>query len=337
MGTVHLGRRAGAGGFTRVVAIKRLYPRLIHDVAFRRALLTEARIAARLHHPNVVGVEDLEELGGELLLVMDYVEGASLAELLVEPPSVLPRDVSVRIVLDAAAGLRAAHQLRDDDGRPLGVVHRDVSPANLLVGADGTTRVTDFGLARCTSALTDEPTQAGVFKGKCAYMAPEYLCGSGIDARADVFALGVILWELLAGRRLFKTRQPLETMSNVLTMRAPGLSAVAPECGTTFDALLATALSKTPEERFPDAASFRAALGDAARRGGGIASSSDVAAIVQVLAGDAVAVRRALLGAGAPPEPSDTRLRVAPATDEATATTRVETDPHAWRSAIELR
>jgi len=284
MATVHLGRRRG-DGTSRLVAIKRMHPHLAGDTIVRRAMIGEARIASRLHHPNVVAVHDVDDLGAELLLVMDYVEGASLSSLVAARP--LPRAVATRIVLDAAAGLAAAHALI--------AVHRDVTPDNLLVGVDGVTRLIDFGVAKC-AGLTENLTQMGVLKGKFAYMAPEYLLGCAIDARADVFALGVVAWELLAGRRLFKAGTASATMHRVARMEAPRLSTVAAGFGVAFDAVLERALTKDPALRFPTVAAFAEAFAAAASWPGGIASRVHVGATVQMFAGEELAKLRAKVG-----------------------------------------
>src|SRR5262249_44907685 len=158
---------------------------LADDPAYRRMFGAEARLASRIHHPHVVAVQDVEELEGELLLVMDYVEGASLAEL--SPLADDARDrarLAVRVILDACSGLAAAHELTDELGRPLGIVHRDVTPHNVLVGADGLARLTDFGVAK-SAAYTGPGTVTGGLKGKIAYMAPEYVDRGHVDVRAD--------------------------------------------------------------------------------------------------------------------------------------------------------
>src|SRR5262245_28626151 len=173
MASVYVGRRSGSVGFSRLVAIKRAHPHLLRAAGTREMLLREAGAASRIHHPNVVAVRDVEETGDELLLVMDYVEGASLAELLASDEDAqleLPSHIAVRILLDTCAGLSAVHTLRDDSGTPLGLVHRDVSPQNILVGIDGTSRLSDFGLAKVTAATMTRTT--GILRGKLAYMPP---------------------------------------------------------------------------------------------------------------------------------------------------------------------
>jgi eukaryotic-like serine/threonine-protein kinase len=299
MATVYVGRHRGAAGFWRLCAIKRAHPHLVEDGELRRSLVAEARLASRIQHPNVVSVSDVEELEGELLLVMDYVEGATLTELLRHAADagrrISPRCV-VRIVLDACAGLGAAHGLAGDDGAPLGLVHRDVSPQNVLVGSDGRARILDFGIAKVDDAAEGTArTATGLLKGKVGYMSPEYLQGRSVDARSDLFALGAVLWEALAGERLFRGDNHLETMMQVRNAPAPPASRVAPGLGDALDAVLARALEKSPARRYPSTAELAAALESAARKAELLGTHAEVAAEVEALAGAALARRRAVV------------------------------------------
>jgi serine/threonine-protein kinase len=291
MASVYVGRLRGAGGFWRLVAIKKAHAHLVEDPAFRRMIVEEARLASKIHHPNVVGVLDVEQVEDQLLLVMDYVEGASLSDVLgalgKEPLS--PR-LAVRIALDACAGLRAAHELTDASGKPLHIVHRDVSPQNLLVGVDGVARLADFGIAK--SAQQGASTTTGALKGKLAYMAPEYVDGKPPDQRSDVFGLGVVIWEALANRRLFRGETEVDTLKRVLDARVPPLSSVAPWASAELDPVLAAALAKDPNERFSSAKAFGNALEIAARRADLVGSAEEVGALVQRLFEQALADRR---------------------------------------------
>ncbi len=305
MATVYVGTVRGALGFRQIVAIKRPHDHLLTDPDFKRDLLTEARLASLIHHANVVDVRDVEEDGAQLSLIMDYVEGASFGELLQHglsggPP--VAAGVAVRVILDACAGLHAAHELTDERGRAVQLVHRDISPQNLLVGIDGVTRVADFGVAkvdRKSGATTD-----GHLKGKLAYMAPEYLRGQPIDRRFDIFAMGIVLWEALAGQRLFRGEHEADTLRRVLDHSAPKISEVAPHLGTALDAVLETALNKPREHRFENAAAMGAALEASARAGGILASHRDVAALVQASVGAKLGERRALIRQRLASEPS---------------------------------
>lgn len=292
--TVYVARRRD---LARLVAVKRAHPHLLEDEAGRRALLEEARIASRMRHANVTSVHDVEETADDLFLVMDYIEGASLSELVEASRSKrwsLPAPAALRIALDVCAGLRAVHELVGDDGRPLGTVHRDISPQNVLVGLDGTSRLTDFGLARLAPSLESSRT-TGVLQGKLAYVAPEVLEGARCDVQSEIFSLAVVIWESLAGRRLFRAATEAETLRRLLVDPAPRLSEVAPDVGRALDELLARALEKDPARRQSSVRVFAQSLEDAARDAGLIGTSSDVTDAVDVLVGDKLERRRALL------------------------------------------
>ena len=187
------------GGFQRFVAIKRLHPHLASEEEFIEMFLDEARLAAGIHHPHVVPILEVGQSESGYYLVMEYIEGDTLARLMARSlarAQPIPRSVLIRIVLDALAGLHAAHELLDPDGQPVHLVHRDVSPQNVLVGVDGCSRITDFGVAHAASRLQN--TRADRLKGKLAYMSPEQARAGEVDRRADVFAMGIILWEVLA-------------------------------------------------------------------------------------------------------------------------------------------
>ncbi|MBL8612374.1 MAG: protein kinase [Myxococcales bacterium] len=312
MGSVHVGRLRGALGFTHLVAVKRPHPHLAEDPRFREMLVNEARVASAIHHANVVAIRDVERVGDDVVLVMDYVEGGGLSELVLEGEG-LPPAIAIRVVLDACAGLHAAHEATNDAGVPLHVVHRDVSPHNVLVGIDGVARVTDFGIAKCLAESRDASTTGSV-KGKLAYMAPEYVGGGEVDRRADVFALGVVLWEALAGARLFRGKSDAETLDRILRHHP----APPPRVDDRVAAVVARALAKEPAARYPTAEALGEALEVAARAAGALASHREVSALVRERLGAALAERRALLRARdeAPSAPS---VEAAPAPGEATA------------------
>ncbi len=279
MATVYLARLSGMGGFQRLVAIKRLHRHLACEPEFIQMFLDEARLAARIHHRNVVSIHEIGTSGQSYYIVMDYVEGATLGQLLVHAADVgerLPIKVGFRIALDMLAGLHAAHELTDDDGVSLGIVHRDVSPQNVLVGLDGTARLSDFGVARATSKLA--PTGGGQLKGKLAYMAPEQAQLSGdIDRRADVFAAGVVLWEALTCRRLFKGDGEADTLDKLLQMPIPPLRTAIPTVPAALEAVVMKALQRDREKRYRSAADLGEALEAACRVLGALGSSRDVA------------------------------------------------------------
>lgn len=288
MATVYVGTLRGPLGFSQLVAIKKPHEHLLEDEAFRKSLIEEARVAAQIRHANVVDVRDVEMVGESIQLIMDYVEGASLGQLMAiagRAGKRLPPDMVIRVVLDALAGLSAVHNLADNDGIPLGLVHRDISPQNILVGVDGVSRVTDFGIAMAEYG-SNAPTTQGTLKGKVGYMAPEYIRGIRPDQRVDVFGMGVLLWEALAGKRLFKGANDGDALDRLLHHAAPPLSGELPELGTALDAVLDKALAKAPEKRFQTADSFAKALEEAARSVGLVGSHADVGREVRNTVGD---------------------------------------------------
>jgi serine/threonine-protein kinase len=303
MATVYLARLRGAAGFTRLCAVKRPHRHVLESPSLRRGFLQEACLASMLHHPNVVPVIDVEEIGDEVALVMDFIEGASLADLLrgsMAPICPLPPYVAVRIALDVCSGLAAAHELTDAEGAPVGLIHRDVSPENVLVGVDGTARLADFGIAKHARSCSHTPH--GALRGKLAYMAPEYIQRRTPDVRSDVFALAVLAWEILANRRLFvreghadRHERIADTLRRIAEEPAPPLSSVAPHVGRHLDSVLAAALEKAPERRTCSARAFGQALHAAARRANLIASPAEVGAEVRArAAGPLAALRRVL-------------------------------------------
>jgi len=327
MATVFLGSLEGALGFRQLVAIKRPHPHLMEDPGFREALLREARLAAGIHHANVVDVRDVEVVGDAVQLVMDYIEGASLGDLVrtcANEGRHLQPGVAVRVVLDACAGLHAAHELTDDAGRTLGLVHRDVSPQNVLVGVDGVARVTDFGIAKCIET-SDPGTSRESLKGKVGYMAPEYVRGEEVDRRVDVYALGVVLWEALAGRRLFRGQSDAETLERVLSATVPPVSEASPELAP-LDATIARALHRDPAMRFPTTEAMAHELELAASPHGLVAGAPDVGRFVRETLGPRLEERRRALREARtdpPPPPAQRPLELLEST-----TTVPERAPH---------
>ncbi len=297
MATVYLGRIAGAGGFDRRVAMKVLHAHLAEDPNIRDMFLDEARLAARIRHPNVVPVIDVgEEPGQGTFLVMEYIEGVDFSKVIraaakraarIAPPVVL------RIVVDMLAGLTAAHELKDAQGNHLGVVHRDISPHNVLVGTDGISRITDFGIAKAEGRISS--TQTGQLKGKLAYMPPERLSRKGgkviDDARGDLFATAICLWEGLTGRRLFRGDDDLETVRKVLYEEIPKPSSIRPDLAP-LDEIVLKGLARDPDERYQTAREFRIALEEVASEVGGLGRPEHVTQLIDALIGPSLERQR---------------------------------------------
>jgi eukaryotic-like serine/threonine-protein kinase len=263
MATVHYGRMTGPGGFARTVAVKRLHPHYAKDPDFSAMLLDEARIAARIRHPNVVLTLDVVTEGLEMLLVMEYVHGVTLSHLVrTVAGKPVPVPIVAGILCGALYGLHAAHEAKSETGERLGVVHRDVSPQNILVGADGVPRVADFGIAKATGRL--QTTRDGQLKGKAGYMSPEQIRGRPLDCRTDVYAAAVVLWEALCGRRLFTGDDPASVCNAVLESTVPAVSELRPDAAM-LDAVLACGLARDPGRRFGSAHEMGVALEKAVR------------------------------------------------------------------------
>ncbi|MCB9612184.1 MAG: protein kinase [Sandaracinus sp.] len=282
MAAVYVARAKGVAGFERLVAVKVLHPHLAYEEEFISMFLDEARLAARIRHPNVVGTLDISDTEGDgFFLVMEYIEGDHLGALLAAAARAGERlDTSIvsRIVLDALHGLSAAHDLIDEEGDRLELVHRDISPHNVMVGVDGIGRLTDFGVAKAEKRLTS--TRAGHFKGKLAYMAPEQASTGHADQRSDLFAMGILLWESLTGRRLFRADNNAATLTKILQDPIPNVSDLVPDLAP-FDEVLSRALARDPEARFQSAEEFAEALERVARDNGGIGSARGVGSEVR--------------------------------------------------------
>jgi serine/threonine protein kinase len=290
MGKVYLARVVGEGGFEREVAIKVMHRHLLEEPSFVSMFLDEARLAARIRHPNVVPTIDVQKTAEGLFLVMEFVEGLSLSAIFAQlrktagfdprakaPQSpaeaqaalarrLVPTEVGLRILRDALVGLHEAHELTDRDGKPLNLVHRDVTPANILVGKDGVARITDFGVARAEARLTT--TKGGQIKGKLPYMPPEQLLSDKVDRRSDVYAVGVVMWEMLTGHGLFRAEHEGALLQKVLggaphSPRVENSSVPKP-----VDQLCMSALAIDVGDRPQTAADFADAIEEAAQKAG---------------------------------------------------------------------
>ncbi|MCC6899796.1 MAG: serine/threonine protein kinase [Polyangiaceae bacterium] len=274
MARIYLGRQSTELGGERLVVVKQILPILASSQEFSQLLIEEAKLAAGLSHGNVVQVIDLGREDDVLYIAMEYVEGFDLSDLLKRcsrTKTPLPVEFSILIVIETLRALDYAHRKKDAEGRPLGVVHRDVSPSNVLVSFDGEVKLCDFGIARAMGVGAELPTEA--IQGKAGYMSPEAAAGGQVDARSDVFAAGVILWELLAGRRLYRGeggRPP--SLEQARRAEIPDLPARdLPSEGELF-AIVKRALARNPDERWPSAREFSRELEDWAGRSGMLAS-----------------------------------------------------------------
>ncbi len=258
MAEILLARVRGPSGFERPVVLKRILPHLSATAEFRNMFLDEARIVANIRHRNVVAVHELGEEGDELFLVMEYLEGESLSSVLRELKRTgqpLPLRVALHVVVEACAGLHAAHELTGPDGSPLEIVHRDVTPHNLFVQYDGQVKVIDFGIAKGnTSSIV---TQTGQLKGKFAYMAPEQCKAEKLDRRADVFALGVVLFELTTGRRLFERDNDLLVFHAICEDDIPSPREFVGRYPKELETIVMSALSRGRDKRYASAAALR--------------------------------------------------------------------------------
>lgn len=285
MATVHYGRLIGQVGFSRTVAIKRMHPHYVKDPDFVSMLLDEARLVARIRHPNVVPVLDVVALEGELFLVMEYVLGETLSKLLRTSRRADKRPtpgMAASIIAGVMEGLHAAHEAVSEHGDPLGIVHRDVSPQNILVGADGVPRVLDFGIAKAAGRL--QTTRDGQLKGKVPYMAPEQILGNLLDRRTDIFSAGAVLWEALVGHRLFQADNDVALYRKVLEEEIQSPASLVEGLPPRLVAATMKALERDPSRRFQTAQDMAVALEQAVR----VVSPREIGRWVDSVAAEAI-------------------------------------------------
>jgi serine/threonine-protein kinase len=266
MATVYLGRVVGEGGFERLVALKVMHPHIASDPDFVGMFLDEARLAARIRHPNVVATIDIQKTDEAMFLVMDYVDGPTLQEIrkhLKSREERVPLGIALRFFIDILNGLQEAHELCDKDGTPLQLVHRDVSPHNILIGQDGRAQLTDFGVAKAEARISS--TRGGQLKGKIAYMPPEQIIGQPVDRRADVYSAGVCLWECLVGKRLFRAPNDGALVHMILEGNPTPPSKYCDDIPPVVEGVLMKAISRQASDRYEEAVDFAEALEDAAR------------------------------------------------------------------------
>ncbi|HEY3803161.1 MAG TPA: protein kinase [Kofleriaceae bacterium] len=313
MAEIHLARLAGEAGFEKIVVVKRLLPELVASRAYVDMFLGEAKLVAKLSHPNVCEVHELGREGAEYFLVMPFLDGVPATELIArprEPDRIAQLRVAAGVIVQACAGLHHAHELRGDAapgaalgtahgaahgtapgqrGELVGLVHRDVSPSNLFVTAAGVIKVLDFGIAKLAGTAE---TEAGTIKGKAQYMAPEQLLGDPVDRRADVFGLGIVLYELATHQRLFKRASDYLAARAILEEPIPRADAADPAIPAPLADAIARALERSPAARFPDAPSFAAAIEAALAPAGGVATPSQIAAALAAQHADELTAQR---------------------------------------------
>jgi eukaryotic-like serine/threonine-protein kinase len=272
LGPYLLRRRLGTGGMAsvwtatdaagRALVVKRILPSLAADAEFVAMFDREAELSARMRHPNIVRVLDHGDYEGERYLAMEHLRGRDLSTVMMElvKRGTPAPGLGAFVGLQACRALAYVHELADSDGAPLHLIHRDVSLSNVMLGFDGSVKLLDFGVAKALADERTQRTQAGVLKGKWSYLAPEQIEGGEVDQRADLFALGIVLWEMLTGRRLFKAATGLETLEKVRAARVLPPSTINPAVPPALDAIVLKALAKAPCDRFSSAAKMAAAL-----------------------------------------------------------------------------
>ncbi len=261
MGEVFLARMKGPVGFEKLVVVKTLLQHLREDQEFVNMFFDEARIAAVLNHPNIAQIYDLGEDKGEYFIAMEYVHGLSLRDVVVhalEKGTPMPLALKCRVIADAAAALDFAHQAKTPSGQPLDLIHRDVSPQNILIGFNGVVKLIDFGVAKAANKLVR--TATGIIKGKYAYMSPEQAYGKQLDGRSDVFGLGTVFWEILCTDRLFKRENETDTLQAVVGAEIHPPSMLVRAVPKSLDAVVLKALSREVPERYQSAAAFQNAI-----------------------------------------------------------------------------
>jgi serine/threonine-protein kinase len=287
MAAVHLGRFIGVQEFSRIVAIKQLHEHFAGDREFVAMLFDEARLLARIRHTNVVAPLDVELCGSELFIVMEYIHAESLSRVLRAANAPVPPSIACAVMCQVLSGLHAAHEARGPRGQSLNIVHRDVSPQNLLIMEDGTVKIVDFGIAKAGWRM--HTTSCGTLKGKRSYMAPEQFRGLAVDRRTDIFSAGVVLWEMLTGKRLFTGDAPAIIEEQVLRGQVTAPSNLSPGLPPELDEIVLRAISVDPEQRFPDAHAMAAALAAV----GPLANPLEVGAWVTRHVGEALRARAA--------------------------------------------
>jgi len=273
MAEVFLGKAMGVAGFEKDVAVKSILPAYTLDPTLTAMLIEEARLATHLNHTNVVQVLDLGKMGDRYFIVMEYVDGADLDSVL-KHAGRIPPALAGRIVRQVLSGLKFVHEREDASGRPLHLVHRDVSPPNIMLSAAGEVKLTDFGIAKARNSTL--VTEAGMIRGKVSYMSPEQAQGGDLDHKSDLYSLGIVLWELLTVRRLFQGENQIQLLQEVRDPEIDPPSSINPEIPAPLDEVVLKALAKSPDDRYPTARDFDRALEKALSKSDLRASAADL-------------------------------------------------------------
>ncbi len=295
MAEIWLARQRGLAGFNRFVVIKKILAHLAEQKTFREMFLDEARTCAALSHPNIVQVYDLGRVESSYFIAMEFIAGENLAAIAwrgMKRSRPFPPFYAARVIADACKALHYAHHLKGTDGRPLHIVHRDISPQNVLVTYEGEVKIVDFGIAKAASK--SEQTKTGMLKGKFSYMSPEQCLGAGVDMRSDIFALGILLYELCTGKRLFKHESELMILEMITKRSVVAPSQVAPGISAGLEDIIMRALEKDPRRRFQNAQQMQFALEEYLRNEGHQAANADVAAYMRGLFADKIEEKRQL-------------------------------------------
>jgi len=266
MADIYLACERTTHGIERMVVIKRMLPHLSNDADFVEMFLQEARVTARINHPNVVQIYDLTDDGELPYIAMEYIDGVTLRELATAASRAqidIPAAVAIHLVMQACAGAQALHELKQPSGSPYGLVHRDLSPHNLMVTAEGHIKLLDFGIAKATATM--DKTRTGMLKGKVTYMSPEQCQEKDLDRRSDIYTLGIVLWELLSGARLFQRQNELASLHAIISGSMLDLYDFRPECPKALHRVVVRALSTDATHRFSTADEMRRALANAAK------------------------------------------------------------------------
>ena len=262
MAEIHVAKQTGVEGFEKLIVIKKILPQFARDPHFIKMFLNEARLASRLTHPNIVHIYDLGYANGVYFIAMEYIHGENLSGITFacrQQKHTIPLEHALKMVSQICEGLQYAHTKTNVQGKPLGIVHRDISPQNLLVSYEGVVKLVDFGVAKAATRY-DEDTRAGLIKGKLAYMSPEQINGEEMDSRSDLFSLGIVLWELATGKRLFGRFEPAVILQKIAEAEIPPPNKVNQRVSSHLEAIITRCLQKSPDRRYQSAFQMHMAL-----------------------------------------------------------------------------